>query len=177
VKPIVDEFESRFTTFHFFFERQFLLRVRADENLHTASIIPFVNRKLTELNATDLNVRLDRGYTEEPDYLDGWPLAQKMFETESRTAILMAEAEAGNVRAGPQFNEGKFIHLLLNQRGCTTDREALFHFETAIERLEMLFSENNMELVSRKHRAIYQEVWNSFGERIQEIVKTRIDEP
>ena len=46
VKPIVDEFDFRFTTFHFFFERQFLLRIKADENLHTESIIPFVSRKL-----------------------------------------------------------------------------------------------------------------------------------
>jgi hypothetical protein len=99
VKPIVDEFDTRLETFHFFFEQQFLLRVKADERLHTESIMPFVEEKLTELNATNRNMRLDRGYTEENDYVEGWALAQRIFETGSRAAILMAEARAGNARS------------------------------------------------------------------------------
>ncbi len=177
VKPIVDEFDSRFSTFHFFFERQFLLRVKADERLHTESIIPFIESKLTELNATNRNVRLDRGYTEEHDYADGWALAQRIFENGSRASILIAEAEAANATAGPQFNEGKFVHLLLNQCGRTIEREASFHFDRFIERLEMHYSGYKVDTVNRKHGGICQEVWNSFGERIKQIVKTRIAEP
>jgi hypothetical protein len=177
VKPIVDEFDTRLTTFHFFFERQFLLRVKADENLHTESIIPFVNRKLTELNATGRNVRLDRGYTEERDYGNGWSLAQKIFENGSRAAMLMAEAEAGSATVGVQFNTGKFVHLLLNQSGHTIPNEASFHFERFIERLEVIYSNFNFDIVNRKHQGITQEVWNAFGERIQDIVKTRIADP
>jgi len=177
VKPIVDEFDTRLTTFHFFFERQFLLRVKADENLHTESIIPFVDRKLTELNATNRNVRLDRGYTEEPDYGEGWNLAQRIFENGSRAAMLMAEAEAGGAITGLQFNAGKFVHVLLNECGHNLGQEAQFHFDRFIERLEVIYSYPNFDIVNRKHRGITQEIWNSFGERIQEIVKTRIAEP
>ncbi len=88
--------------------------MKADEDLHTESIIPFVNRKLDELNAADRHVRLDRGYTEEQDYSDGWMLAQRMFENWSRAALLMAKAETGIATAGPQFNKEKVVYLILN---------------------------------------------------------------
>lgn len=151
VKPIVDEFDSRFTAFHFFFERQrqFFLRMKADENLHTESIIPFANRKLDELNAANRNVRLDRGYTEEQDYSNGWILAQRMFENGSRAALLMAEAEAGIATVGTQFNKGKFVHLILNQCGDTIGKEASFHFDRFIERLEVHYSGLNLDTVNR----------------------------
>jgi hypothetical protein len=176
VKPIVDEFDGRFVTFHFFFERQFLLRMKAEERLHTESIMPFIERKLTELNATNRNVRLDRGYTEEHDYADGWVLAQRIFENGSRASILIAEAQAGNATAGPQFNEGKFVHLVLNQCGYTIEREASFHFDRLVERLEMLYSGFNLDTVNRKHHSICEEVWNSFGQPIKQLVGARITE-
>lgn len=177
VKPIADEFDGRFVTFHFFFEQLFLLRVKADERLQSESIMPFVERKLTELNAMSCNVRLDRGYTEEPDYLEGWGLAQRIFEDGSRAALLMADAEVGNARAGPQFNESKFIHLLLNHCGYSTELEAGFHFESLVERLEMLHSGYNMDIVNGKHRQIFKEAWNSFYRPIEQLVRTRIAEP
>ena len=176
VKPIVDEFDGRFITFHFFFERQFLLRLKAEETLLTESVIPFIDRKLSALNAANRSVRVDAGYTEEHDYADGWQLAQRIFEVGSRLAILKSEASVGNVVAGPQLNEGKFVHLLLNQSGYSTGGEAEFHSERLVERLEMLYSGFNIALVNRKHGQILAELRNNF-QTIAELVNRRITEP
>jgi len=105
------------------------------------------------------------------------PLSQRIFEYGSKAAILIAETEAGNATAGPQFNEGKFVHLLLNQCGYGTEREAWFHFEELVARLEILYSGYNLDIVNQKHRRIFKELWDSFAQPIAELVRRRIVEP
>lgn len=118
VKPIIDKYDNKLTTFHFFFEPHLLLRIKADKELIDEDVKLHIARELSKSRAVNTSVRTDDTYTEEPDYGEGWGLAQKVFEYGSRSAILKAESDAGNVRLGVQFNEGKFMHLLLNQWGC-----------------------------------------------------------
>ena len=49
--------------------------------------------------------------------------------------MLKAEAEVGDVKLVPQFNEMKFVHLLLNQWGYSRRQEAHFTLQFAGERI------------------------------------------
>lgn len=102
------------STFHFFFEPYLLLRIRADKDFIAQHIQPYVVQKISALKVVAPSIRIDDSYTEEPDYEDGWKVAHRIFELGSRSAVLKAESEVGNVRLEPQFNERKFVHLLLN---------------------------------------------------------------
>jgi len=51
---------------------------------------------------------------------------------------------------GKEFNEGKFMHLLLNQWGHLTRQETRLHFSIVGERLAVLYSGGNISLVERK---------------------------
>ena len=91
----------------------------------------FIRERLDDMNAARIEVTPDPNYTEADGYGDGWEVAQKLFEIGSRSAILKAEGDTGNVRLGEQYNEGKLVHTFLNQWGYTTDKEAEFHFGRA----------------------------------------------
>ena len=63
VRPIVDEFDDALVTFHYFFERKFLPRLKAGQNAITNRMKPYVDQKLSELKAVEPAVRVDAGYT------------------------------------------------------------------------------------------------------------------
>lgn len=177
VKPVIDKFESRTTTFHFFFEPHLLLRMKADKNFINQDIKPHIVQKLSKLNVVNPSVRIDDNYTEEPDYGDGWEVAQKIFELGSRSAILKAESDVGNVSLGPQFNEGKFMHLLLNQWGHSVNQEAQVHLNVVGERLAVLYSRHRIDLVERKLSQILTQLQNTFFPRIESLVIREMTKP
>lgn len=180
VKPAVDKFHESLETFHFFFESQFLLRLKADESILRGEIKPHIERMLADMNAVNQSVRIDDQYTEELAYGDGWELAQRIFEIGSRSAILRAEADAGNISLGSEFNEWKFVHLLLNQWGYSIYEEAIFHFRKVGERLarlSMLLHHFNQNALERKMPAIIQELQNRFWEQIADTVEKKMTEP
>ena len=180
VKPVVDKFQTSLETFHFFFERQFLLRLKAEEGFLTGDIKPHIEQMLVDMNAIDPSVRIDPHYTEEPDYGGGWELAQRVFEIGSRSAILRAEADAGNIRLGPQFNEYKFVHLLLNQWSYPIYGEAEFHFKKVGERLarlSMFRHQLNQDLLERKLPGIIRELYSRFWQQIVDTVERKMTEP
>ena len=172
VKPVIDHFDTSLTTFHFFFEPHLLLRLKADEQLVTEKLRPTLKRRLSDMNATIRSIGIDAQYTEEPDYGDGWKLAQKFFEYGSRSAI--ARGDTG-LTLGAQFNEFKFVHLLLNQWGYSIDKEALFHFKKVAERLAMHFSNGNLNLVKKKLSQIMTELEPTL-EQISVVVKRKLAE-
>jgi hypothetical protein len=171
VKPVIDECENSLSTFHFFFEPHLLLRIKADTNSLVGKIKPCVDRKLTDLHVSNPSVRIDDGYTEEPDYRDGWEIAKRMFEFGSKSAILKAESEKGHPKLGCQFNEGKFIHLLLNQWGYTRNQEAHFHLKAVGERLALVHSGGSVELAKTKLPQILKELENDLFPRIDDMVR------
>jgi len=177
VNPVIDEFENSLSTFHFFFEPHLLLRIKADRNFISEHIKPYVDRKLADLHVSNPSVRIDDSYTEEPDYRDGWGVAQRIFEFGSRSAILGAESEEGRVQLGPQFNEGKFMHLLLNQWGYSRSQEAHLHLKVVGERLALIHSGSNIELVRTKLPQILRELENSFFPRIDDLVRRVMAQP
>jgi hypothetical protein len=177
VKPIIEEFQNDIHTFHFFFEPYLLLRIKADENSTMEKIKPYVEEKLSKLNVTNQSVRMEPGYTEEPDYGEGWKIAQEIFELGSRSAILKAESDVGNVRLGSQFNEVKFMHLLLNEWGYSVDKEAHLHLKVVGERLAMVHLRFNIELVNQKLPRILKELEDTFFTKIDEVVSRIITEP
>jgi len=70
---------------------------------------------------------------------EGWLYAQRFLEIGSRIALLSRLVRYGKKplsagRLDSQFNEGKFVHLLLNQYGYSTTDEANFHSLGTIER-------------------------------------------
>ena len=175
----VDKFQTSLETFHFFFEQRFLLRLKAEEELLTGEIKPHIEQILVGMNAVDPSVRIDPQYTEEPAYGGGWELAQKIFEVGSRSAILRAE-DTGNIRLGLEFNEGKFVHLLLNQWSYSIYEEAAFHFNRVRERLamlSMLSHQISQDLLERKLPGIIQELGSKFWQQIMDIVETKMTEP
>lgn len=179
VKPVVDRFQSSLETFHFFFEPNLLLRLKADEALLTNEVKPYTERMLAGMSAVNQSVRIDPHYTEQSDYGDGWELATKIFEMGSRSAMLRAEADAGNITLGPQFNEYKLTHLLLNQWGYSIDREAQFHFNKVGERLamlSMLHHQRSQDFVERKLPSIIDEIRNRFLQEIVDTVERKMTE-
>ena len=177
VKPVVDKFQRQLETFHFFFEPHLLLRIKADERCLADGVKPYVEQILSSMNALSPSVHIDPHYTEEPDYGDGWDVATKIFELGSKSAILRAEADANNIRLGPQFNEGKLLHLVLNQWGYSVYQEATLHFRITVERLAMHFSRGNLDLLERKYPDIIKELQNGFWQEIVKVVSTKIAEP
>jgi hypothetical protein len=177
VKPVIDESETSLSTFHFFFEPHLLLRMKADKNSLVGKIKPYVDRKLADLHVSNPSVRIDDGYTEEPDYRDGWEIAKRMFEFGSKAAILKAESEGGHVKLGSQFNEGKFIHLLLNQWGYSRSQEAHFHLKAVGERLALIHSGSSVELAKTKLPQILRELENDFFPRIDDMVRRIMAQP
>jgi hypothetical protein len=138
---------------------------------------PYIERMLSDMNAANPSVDADPGYTERGDYGEGWELSTKIFEVGSRSAILSAEADTGDITLGAQFNEGKFVHLLLNQWGYSVDREAVFHFNGVAERLAVLYSRGNPSLVERKLPQIMEELQNRFLQQIVDTVRGKMAEP
>jgi len=177
VKPVIDECGNSLSTFHFFFEPHLLLRMKADKNSLVERIKPYADRKLADLHVSNPSVRIDDGYTEEPDYRDGWEIAKRMFEFGSKAAILKAESEGGHVQLGPQFNEGKFIHLLLNQWGHSRSQEAHFHLKTVGERLALIHSGSSVESAKTKLPQILRELENDFFPRIDDMVRRIMAQP
>ena len=177
VKPVIDRFGRNLSTFHFFFEPYLLLRIKADKNFIIQSIQPDVIQRLSALNAVGRSVRVDDSYTERPSYGDGWDVAQRIFELGSKSAILKAESDVGNVTLGPQFNEGKFIHLLLNQSGRSRNQEAHFHLKCVGERLAVEYCGSNIGLVRRKLPQIIADLQNNFFPRIDNLVMGIMAQP
>lgn len=176
VKPVIDNFQDNLSTFHFFFEPYILLRIKAEEDLITQQIQPYIERRLSELNATNPSVHIDPSYSEEPSYGEGWEIAQKMFEFGGRSAILKAESDIGNVQLGPEFNEGKFMHLLLNQWGYSTRQEALLHFKIVGERFAVIYSGTNIDLVRERLPQILSQLESRFFSQIEDSVRRTITE-
>lgn len=174
VKPVVDKFQESISTFHFFFEPHLLLRIRADKSMVTDEIIPFVNQKLTDLGVSNPSVDVNPNYSEQADYGEGWNVAQKLFEIGSLSAILKAESDSGNVALGPQFNEGKFMHLLLNQWGHSTDQEARIHLNVVGERLAVLYSGGNICFVEEKLPQIISQLQGIHFQQIDSMVQKEI---
>ena len=174
VKPVVDKFQESISTFHFFFEPHLLLRIRADKAMITDEIVPFVNQKLTDLGVNNPSVDVDPNYSEQADYGEGWNVAQKLFEFGSRSAILKAESDSGSIILGPQFNEGKFMHLILNQWGHSIEQEARIHLDRVGERLAMHYSQGNIDLLRRKLPHIVGELLVRYFPQIDEFVRSEI---
>lgn len=174
VKPIIDKYENRLTTFHFFFEPYLLLRIKSEKDFISQDIKPHIVQKLSDLTAANTSMYIDDNYTEQPDYGDGWEVAQKMFEYGSRSAILRAESEVGNVCLGPQFNEGKFMHLLLNQWGYSIDREAHLHLNVVGERLGILYSRSRIDFLKTKLPEIFQKLQTTIFPKIDELVRKEL---
>jgi hypothetical protein len=177
VKPISEAFQPQLRTFHFFFEPNgLLLRLEAEDTIVSETIKPYIEKRLTEMAASNQSVRVDPGYTEQQDYGQGWELALRIFELGSRSAILAAENSAGTTRLGSQFNEGKFVHLILNQWGYAISEEAVFHFNSVIERLAVIFSSGNMEVVARRVPQFLGEMQQTFLQQMTDIVKRKMSE-
>jgi hypothetical protein len=83
----------------------------------------------------------------------------------------------GNIKLGPQFNENKFMHLLLNQWGYAIDQEASIHLFAVAERLAMLFSEGDVELANKKLPDIWSRLQNKFLQEITDLVKKEFPSP
>ena len=177
VEPIVDKFQNSLSTFHFFFEPHLLLRIKAEDALIIQEIKPYIETTLKDLNATNPSASVDASYSEESDYGDGWEIAQEIFESGSRSAILKAESDVGNVKLGLQFNEGKFMHLLLNQWGHSIRQEALIHFKIVGERLAILYSGGNTNLVERTLPQILTQLQVTFFPQVDELVKRKMTQP
>lgn len=128
------------------------------------------------MTASKQSVRVDPGYTEEQDYGQGWELALRIFELGSRSAILAAEGSAGATRLGSQFNEGKFVHLILNQWGYAIKQEVVFHFNSVVERLAVIFSAGNMEVVGRRVPQFLGEMQQIFLQQVADSVKRKMSE-
>jgi len=59
---------------------------------------------------------------------EGWKIAQKLFEYSSRSALHVASGKRdAEVEPKNLFDEGKFVHMILNSFGYDLLREAAFH--------------------------------------------------
>jgi len=60
--------------------------------------------------------------------MDGWKIAQKLFEYSSRAALHVASGKR-DAEVGPksEFREEKFVHMILNSFGYGYFKEAAFH--------------------------------------------------
>jgi hypothetical protein len=172
VKPIIDHFENSIVTFHFFFEPHLLLRIESEEDFVIRQLRPYVEQKLGELKAVIKSVIIDGKYSEAPNYRDGWEVAKKMFEYGSRAAIKIAECEIQAITLGSDFNEGKFMHLLLNQFGHDRRQEAIIHLKVVGERLAIEYSNGNMKKVEERLPEICRQLRTQFFPQIDGLVKT-----
>ena len=173
VKPVIDMFQSNLNTFHFFFEpKGLLLRLRSEERFVNDTLKPYIEERLAALNMPNRSVRVEAGYSEQQDYGQGWEVALKIFEIGSRSAILQTD----RTQLGIQFNEGKFGHLLLNQWGYSIEEEAHFHFRALIERLVVIFSGADFEMVERKLPQVLKETQTTFLQQIVDAVRLNMKE-
>jgi hypothetical protein len=178
VEPIVERFQANLQTFHFFFEPNgLLLRLRGEDGFLTGTIKPWVEEKLTQMNASSRSVRIEADYSEERDYGQGWELALKIFEIGSRSSILSGVSQTGRVQLGNEFNEAKFAHCLLNQWGYSIDEEAVLHFNTVVERYAVIFSSINFARVQAKLPQIIAEMQMQYLQQIADDIRRRMVEP
>jgi len=179
-KPIVDRFQSELQTFHFFFDPvgHLHLRLRAEDRFVTETIKPYVEDLLTRTDMRSRGVsrplKIARDYNEERDYGQGWELAMKIFEMGSRSAILTSEAQTATT-LGREFNETKFVHLLLNQWGYGPEEEASFYFKKTVEilALDRFFSawDRVRPVLSGQ---FLEEMQTSFEEQLADAIKRKV---
>jgi hypothetical protein len=150
IKPILDKLETErlIENFHFLFEPNFelLFRVRIRDGSDVERTKAIISDGLGSVANLCERIDYDENYTGEGDTQadysfggEGWLYAQRFLDIGSRIALLSRLVRYGKKplsagRLDSQFNEGKFVHLLLNQHGYSTTDEANFHFFGSVER-------------------------------------------
>ncbi len=159
IMPIIEKLKKKriLKTFHFFFEPFLDLRiqVKKEEQILEAKeiILKIIDWKLQNekvfvvfKNGNFLPTNLPNFleyFGEEEDFgKDGWAITKKFFEIGSRFALCKMDEKKdrklskriGESNEG-RFEEGKFVHLILNQLGYSTLDEANFHLNRCLERL------------------------------------------
>lgn len=163
VTPIIEKLKEKniLETFHFFFEPFLDLRfqIKKEDDIPKAKefILSLINQELPKekIFVISKNGRFfpknspefSEYFGEEEDFgKDGWMIAKKFFEIGSRFALCKMDEnkdrvilkKVGGVIEG-KFDEGKFIHLILNQLGYSTPDEAQFHLNRFFERLMRIY--------------------------------------
>jgi hypothetical protein len=144
IKPTILELEkvSLIESFHFFFEGKYgidlLLRLKLKEEAMRDRAKDIINKMLSEAL-----VRIGDDYRGEVEKFgkDGWKIAQKYFEIASRVSI--SKVDGSDIRKA--FNEGHFVHYLLNPNGYDDAAEMLFHLHSFIGRLLI---KNNLQEIN-----------------------------
>lgn len=181
IGPIIKELERRdlLETFHFFFEPNFLLRMKPKSTEITDQIHSTIEMYLPNAKDMITPLRSSHGeYTGElEDYgEDGWTITKKVFELGSRMAIALADP---NSKKGRKFSAGKLLHCFLNSLGYSiffkrlndrvVTREALHHLDEFIGRMLILRKKPTMdlEIESEIERLTKDQVSSWRGKSIQ----------
>lgn len=143
VGPVTREFERDIETFHFFREPGHLLfRILCKdgkEETVKSSILTMAAPLRADGTLSEVKSWKDANYSEADSFgEDGWKVAQRFFELGSRLGMMRTEYSHDGKQLPWNFNEGKFVHLILNQWGYAVGQEADFHFKTSGERLALL---------------------------------------
>lgn len=151
IRPLVQRLRSEFNieAYHFLYQANNEIRFRV---LTTPEMVEKIQGLINNLR-TNENVREIR-YPEIPYEgerqsfgEDGWLTTYKFLEAGSNFALDLMDPD---VRKGPYFDAGPFVHYFLNQSGLNWLQEVNFHNLAAINRMLIIMEENKVKPLRQK---------------------------
>jgi hypothetical protein len=131
---------SSIRTWHFFREQEdkepkrpyLLLRVCGARDYLISAVKPAIEADAKKIVGTKgivgYHVREEPNYNEEGGFgTEGWPIAQKVFESTAEASLFLLDYRAKNMALPVDFDEGKFVHCFLNQARGSYAREKEFY--------------------------------------------------